>query len=100
AEQFACWLEVDEHGNVRTHALPVGVRDVHADVARDGVHMDGAVGRGGDGGGDDDRILEGGLREDGARRHAFVNEGGGAAAGLIGDLGALAVGGRDGGAAG
>ena len=79
--------------------LPFLNLDVDADVAGDGVDVRGTVGAAADGGVDDDGVVEGGAGEDLAGLQIFAHHGDNPAAGFVGHLGALAMGGRDGGAA-
>ena len=92
-------LHVDQQRNGVAVFLPVVDIEFDADMAGQRVDMDRRVGRAADRRIDHDAVLERLARQDVGRLQIFPDHPDDAHAGLIGDLAALAVGGRDRGAA-
>ncbi len=79
--------------------LPIVDRQIHADVSGERVDMDRCVGRAADRRIDDNAVFEGFSRQDVGRFEILPHHSDNAGAGLVGNLAALAIGGRDRGAA-
>ena len=99
AEIVAGRLHVDQQRHVVADRFPILDRERDADVAGDRVDVDRRIGRAADGGAGDDGVLERRAGEDVGGFQILAHDLDRAAAGLVGDLPALAVGRRDGGAA-
>ncbi len=86
AEILAGRLQIDQQRHVEADRLPVVIVELDAEMTRDGIEMDGRIGRAANGRIDDDGVLERLPRHDVGRLQVLMHHLDDALARLIGNL--------------